>query len=158
MGVRGGCATNGGARRRRLDKRRRDNQPANIGQREEICQRTRGGRVLISRGCGRGSVKRTRGGGVNTTTSRQTRDNDGDDEGEGDGDGDGKCRAAAITGLGECPPSSSQLRLWMRSRRQWRRPWSSRLRLRSRSRWSMPMAVTAVSPSSVAHLSQRGAG
>ncbi len=109
MDARGGCATKGDARRRRRDNRRRDNQPANIGQREEMCQRTRGGEAFISRGCGGGRVERTRGGGVNTTTSRQTRDNDGDDEGEGDGDGDGKCRSAAITGLGEHPPSSLQL-------------------------------------------------
>ena len=158
MDARGGCATKGDARRRRRDKRRRDNQPANIGQREEMRQRTRGGEAFISRGCGGGRVERTRGGGVNTTTSRQTRDNDGDDEGEGDGDGDGKCRAAAITGLGERPPSSSRLRLWMRSRRRWRRPWSSRLRLRPRSRRTTPMAATAASPSSVAPLLRRGAG
>ena len=156
MDARGGCATKGDARRRQRDKRRRDNQPANIGQREEMRQLTRGGGALISRGCGGGRVKRTRGGGINTTTSRQTRDNDGDDEGEGDGDGDGKCRAAAITGLGERPPSSSQLRLWMRSRRQRQRPWSLQLRLQPRSRWTMPMAATAASPLSVARLSRRG--
>ena len=158
MDARGGCATKGDARRRRRDKRRRDNKPANIGQREEMRQRTRGGGALISRGCGGGRVKRTRGGGVDTTTSRQTRDNHGGGEGEGDGNGDGKCPAAAITGLGERPPSSSRLRLWMRSRRQRRRPWSSRLRLRPRSRRTTPMAATAASPSSVARLSRRGAG
>ncbi len=158
MDARGGCVTKGDARRRRRDKRRCDNQPANIGQWEEMHQRTRGGGALISRGCGGGRVERTRGGDVNTTTSRQTRDNDGNDEGEGDGDGDGKCGAAAIMGLGECPPSSSQLRLRMRSRRRRRRPWSSRLRLRPRSRRTTPMAATAASPLSVARLSRRGAG
>ncbi len=158
MDARGGCATKGDARRRRRDKRRRDSQPANIGQREEMRQRTRGGGALISRGCGGGRVERTRGGGVNTTNSRQTRDNDGDDEGEGDGDGDGKCHAATITGLGERPPSSLRLRLWMHSRRRWQRPWSSRLRLRPRSRRTTPMAATTASPSSVAHLSRRGVG
>ena len=61
---------------------------------------------MICRGCGGGRVERTRGGGVNTTTSQQTRDNHGDGEEEGDGDGDGKYRAATITGLGERPPSS----------------------------------------------------
>jgi len=158
MDTRSCCATKGDARRRRRDKRRRDSQPANISQREEMRQRTRGGEALISRGCGGGRVERTRGGGVNTTTSRQTtRDNHGDDEGEGDGDGDGKCRAAAFTGLGERPPSSLRLRLWMRSRQRRRRPWSSRLRLRPRSRQMTPTAATAVSPSSVARLSRRGA-
>ena len=83
MDARGGCATKGDARRRRRDKRRRDNQPANIGQREEMRQRTRGGGALISRGCGGGRVERMIGGGVNMTTSRQTRGNDGYDEGEG---------------------------------------------------------------------------
>ena len=39
---------------------------------------------------GGGRVKRTRGGGINATTSRQTRDDPG---GKSDGDGDGKCRA-----------------------------------------------------------------
>ena len=107
MNARGGCATKGDARRRRRDKRRRDNQPANRGKLEEMRQWTRGGGALISRGFGGGRVERTRGGGVNTTTSQQTRDNHGDGEEEGDGDGDGKCRAAAITGLGERPPSSS---------------------------------------------------
>jgi hypothetical protein len=91
--------------------RRCYNQPANIGKWEEMRQRTRSGGALISRGYDGGRVERTRGGGVNTTTSRQTRDNHGDDEGEGDVDGNGKCRAAAITGLGEHPPSSSRLRL-----------------------------------------------
>ena len=129
MDARGGCAMKGDARRRRRYNRQRDNQPANRGKREEMRQRTRGGMALISRGCGGGRVKRTRGGGVDTTTSWQMRDNHSDGEGEGDGDGDRKCRAAAITGLGEHPPRSSRLRLWMRSRRQWRWPWSSRLRL-----------------------------
>ena len=138
MDARGGCATKGNARWRRRDKRRRDNQPANRGKREEMRQRTRGGRALISRGCGGGRVERTRGRGVNTTTSRQTRDNHGDGKGEGDGNGNGKCRAAAITGLGKRPPKSSRLRLWMRSRRQRRRPWSSRLRLRPCSRRTTP--------------------
>ena len=155
MDARGSCATKGDARRRQRDKRRRDNQPANRGKREEMRQRSRGGKALISRGCGGGRVERTRGGGINTTISRQTRDNHGDGEGEGDSDGDGKCRAAAITGLGQRPPSSSLLRLWMRSRRQRRRrPWSLQLRLRQRSRRTMPMAATAASPSSVARLSQ----
>ena len=134
MNARDGCATKGDARRRQHNKRRCDNQPANIGKQEEMRQRTRCGGALISRECGGGRVKRTRGGGVNTTTSWQTRDNHGDDKGEGDGDGDGKCRAAAITGLGERPPRSSRLRLWLHSRRRQRRPWSSRLRLRPHSR------------------------
>ena len=160
MNARGGCATKakGDARRRRRNKRQCDNQPANIGKREEMRQQTRVGGTLISRGCGGGRVERTTGGGVNTTTSRQMRDNHGDDEGEGDGDGNGKCRATAITGLGERPPSSLRLRLWMRSRRQWRRPWSSRLRLRPRSRRTTPMAATAALPSLVARLSWWGTG
>ena len=157
MDGRGGCVTKCNVRRRWRDKRRRNNQPANRGKREEIRQRTRGGGALIGRGCDGGRVKRTRGGGVDTTTSRQTRDNHGGGEGEGDVDGDGKFRAATITGLGERPPRSSQLRLWLRSRRQRRRPWSSRLRLRPRSRRTTPMAATAASPSSVARLSRRGA-
>ena len=95
---------------------RRDNQPANRGKREEMRQRTRGGVALIGRGCGGGRVERTRGGGVDTTTSRQTRDNHGGGEGEGEGGGDGKCRATAITGLGEHLPRSLRLRLWLRSR------------------------------------------
>jgi len=107
MDARGGRATKGDARRRRRYKRQRDKQPANRGKQEEMSQRTRGGGALISRGCGGGRVERTRGGGVDTTTSRQMRDNHGDGEGEGDGDGDGKCRAAAITVLGERPPRFS---------------------------------------------------
>ena len=134
MDARDGCATKGNARWRQRDKRRRDNQPANSGKREEMHQQTRGSGALISSGYGGGRVERTRGGGVDTTTSWQTRDNHGGGEGEGDGDGDGKCRAAAITGLGERPPRSSQLRLWLHSRRRQRRPWSSRLRLRPHSR------------------------
>jgi hypothetical protein len=134
MDARDGCATKGDARQRRRDKRQRDNQPANRGKWEEMHQRTRGGGALISSGYGGGRVERTRGGGVDTPTSLQTRDNHGDGEGEGDGDGDGKCCAAAITGLGERPPRSSRLRLWLHSRRRQWRPWSSRLRLRPRSR------------------------
>jgi len=56
-----------------------------------------------------------RGGDVDTTTSRQRRDNHGGGEGEGDGDGDRKCCATAITGLGERPPRSLRLKLWLRS-------------------------------------------
>ena len=41
----------------------------------------------------RGRVERTRGGGIDATTSRQTRDFCGSGESNGDGDGDGKCRA-----------------------------------------------------------------
>ena len=131
MDARDECATKGDARRRRRDKRQRDNQPANMHQ------RTRGGGALISSGYGGGRVERTRGGGVDMTTSWQTRDNHGGGEGEGDGDGDGKCRAAAITGLGERPPRSSRLRFWLRSRRRQQRPWSSWLRLRPRSSGTM---------------------
>jgi len=66
MDARGGCATKGDARRRRRNKRRRDNKPANIGQWEEMRQRTRGGGALISRGCGGGRVERMIGGGETT--------------------------------------------------------------------------------------------
>ena len=59
---------------------------------------------MIGRGCGGGRVKRTRGGGIDTTTSRQMRDNHGGDKGEGDGDGDKKIRNATITGLGDDHP------------------------------------------------------
>jgi hypothetical protein len=78
------------------------------GKWEERHQRTRGDGASIGRGCalrGEGRVKRTRGGGIDATTSWQTRDNhgggksDGDgamamvmatrNAGEGDGDGDG---------------------------------------------------------------------
>ena len=111
MDVRGGCSMKGNARHTWCDKRQHNHQPANRGKREERCKQTRGGRALIGRGCGGGRVERTRGEGVDTTTSRQTRDNHGNGEGEGDGDGNGKCRAAAITGLGERPPKSSWLRL-----------------------------------------------
>jgi len=117
MDVRGGCVTKGNARRRMRYNRRRDNQPENSGKREVMRQRTRGGGALIIIGCGGGRVKRTRGGGIDTTTSWQTRDNHGDGEGEGDDDGDGKCHAATITGLGERQPRSSRLKLWMRKRR-----------------------------------------
>ena len=43
----------------------------------------------------RGRVERTRGGGIDALTSRQTRDfcGGGESNGDGDGDGDGKCRA-----------------------------------------------------------------
>jgi len=74
MDARGGCATKGDARRRRRDKRRcDDNKPANIGQREEMRQRTRGGEALISRGCGGGRVERMIGGGK--TTMAMTKEN-----------------------------------------------------------------------------------
>ena len=65
-----------------------------------------GKRGAIGRGCGGGRVERGRGGGVNTTTSRQTRDNPVGNEGEGNGDGDGnkKCRADTMTGLGDDRP------------------------------------------------------
>ncbi len=46
------------------------------GKREERHQRTRGDGALIGRGCelrGGGRVKRTRGGGIDATTSRQMR-------------------------------------------------------------------------------------
>ena len=61
-------------------------------------------RGAIGRGCGGGRVERTRGGGVDMTTSLQTRDNHGGSEGEGDGDDDEKCRTGAITGLGDDHP------------------------------------------------------
>ena len=63
-----------------------------------------GKRGTIGRGWGGGRVKRTRGGGVDMTTSLQTRDNHGGSEGGGDSDGDEKSRAGAITGLGDDRP------------------------------------------------------
>ena len=54
---------------------------------------------------------RTGGGGI------LTRDNHGGGNGEGEGNGDRKCRPTAIMALGEHPPRSLQLRLWLRSRR-----------------------------------------
>jgi hypothetical protein len=42
---------------------------------------------------GRGRVERTRGGGIDATTSRQTRDNRGGGESKGNNDGNRKCRA-----------------------------------------------------------------
>jgi len=115
MDARGGCATKGNARRRWRNNMRCHNQPANRGKQEKMRQRTRVGRALIGRGCGGGRVKRTRGGGVDRTTSQQMRDNHGGGEGEGDGNGDSKCRATAITGLGESPPRSLRLTIWPRS-------------------------------------------
>ncbi len=41
---------------------------------------------------GGGRVKRMRGGGINTTTSRRTRDYRGGGKSDGDGNGDGECR------------------------------------------------------------------
>ncbi len=43
----------------------------------------------------RGRVVRTRGGGIDATTSRRTRDfcGGGESNGDGNGNGDGKCRA-----------------------------------------------------------------
>ena len=43
----------------------------------------------------------TRGGVVDTTTSRQTRDDHGNGKGHGDCDGNEKCLAAAVTGFGD---------------------------------------------------------
>ena len=147
MDARVGCAMKGDARRRRRYNRQRDNQPANRGKREEMRQRTSGGGALIAEVAAEAESR-----------GREAGDNHGDGEGEGDGDGDRKCRAAAITGLGECPPRSSRLRLWMRStRRRWR-PWSLRLRLRPRSRQTTPMTATTALPSLVARLLRRGAG
>ncbi len=69
-----------------------------------------GKRGAIGRGWGRGRVERTRGGGVNTTTSPKMRDNPVGSEGGGDGDGDGngdeKFCADTITGLGDDHPCS----------------------------------------------------
>jgi hypothetical protein len=57
----------------------------------------------VSRSRSRGSVERTRGGGIDTTTSRRRRDFCGGDEsnsgGDGDGDGDGKCRPSLSRNL-----------------------------------------------------------
>ncbi len=75
MEARSGCAMKGDANRRRCDKRRRENQLADRGKQKERHQWTRGGRGLVGRGCGRGRVKRMKGGCVDTTTIRQTRDN-----------------------------------------------------------------------------------
>jgi hypothetical protein len=61
-------------------------------------------RGAIGRGCGGDRVERTRGGGVDMTTSLQTRDNHGGSNGEGDGDGTKKCCAGAITVLGDDRP------------------------------------------------------
>ena len=41
---------------------------------------------------GGGRVKRMRGGGINTTTSRRTRDYRGGGKSDGDGNGDRECR------------------------------------------------------------------
>ena len=65
------------------------------GKQEERCQQTRVDGALIGRGCalrGRGIVERTRGGGIDKTTSWRTRDGRGGGKSNGDGDGDGKCR------------------------------------------------------------------
>ena len=43
----------------------------------------------------------TRGGVVDTTTSRQTRDDHSNGKGHGDCDGNEKCLAAAVTGFGD---------------------------------------------------------
>ncbi len=74
------CATKGDTRRRHAttgdattSRRTRDKQ-------EERRQWTRGNRASIGQGCAfrcGGRVKRMRGGGINTTTSRQKRDNHG---------------------------------------------------------------------------------
>ena len=104
MVARDGCVTKDDARRRRCNKRRHNNQPANRGKREEMCQQTRDGGVLIGRGCGRGKVERTRGRGVDTTTSRQLRDNHGGGKGEDDDKVGKKFHAATITGLDDDQP------------------------------------------------------
>ena len=50
----------------------------------------------------RGRVERTRGGGIDATTSRRTRDfcGGGESNGDGNGDGGGKCRAPLSRNLG----------------------------------------------------------
>ena len=74
------------------DNRQRDNQPGNkrqMGGEAPADKRQRGldrPRLHVER---RGRVKRTRGGGIDTTTSRQTRDNRGGDESNVNGNGDG---------------------------------------------------------------------
>ena len=67
-----------------------DEQEAN-GKRGARGQEVTGPRGVLRSG---GRVERTRGGGINTTTSRRTRDFccSGKSDGDDDGHGDGKCR------------------------------------------------------------------
>jgi hypothetical protein len=64
------------------------------GKREEMHQQTKGDGALIGQGCvlrGGGRVNRTRGGGIDTTTSWKMRGNRGSSN--GNSDGNMKCRA-----------------------------------------------------------------
>ena len=65
------------------------------GKWEERRQRTRGDGASMGILRSRGRVERTRGGGIDGTTSRQTRDfcGGGESNGDSNGNGDGKCRA-----------------------------------------------------------------
>ena len=59
---------------------------------------------MIGRDCGGGKVERMRGGGVEMIARRKTRDNHGGGKEENDGNCGKKCRAVAITGLGDGRP------------------------------------------------------
>ena len=90
-----GCSTKGDARRRRTITDDGTTSRQTRGKWEERRQRTRGDGALMGVLRSRGRVERTRGGGIDATTSRRTRDfcGGGESNGDGDGNGDGKCRA-----------------------------------------------------------------
>ena len=75
------------------NNRQCDKQPMNKRQTGREAQGTRGDRASMGVESG-GRVERTRGGGINMTTSRQTRDfcSGSESDGDDDGRGDGKCR------------------------------------------------------------------
>ena len=88
----GSCATKGDARRRHATTGDATTSRQTRDKREERRQQTRGNGASIGRGCafkGGGRVKRMRGGGINTTTSRRTRDYRGGGKSNGDGNGNG---------------------------------------------------------------------
>jgi hypothetical protein len=89
-----GCPTKGGARRRRTITDDTTTSRQTRGKWEERRQRTRGDGASMGVLRSRGKVERTRGGGIDATTSRRTRDfcGGGESNGIGDGNGDGKCR------------------------------------------------------------------
>ena len=136
------CATKGDARRRHTTTGDATTSRRTRDKREERCQQTSGDGASIGRGCafrGRGRVERMRGGGINTTTSRRTRDYRGGGKSDGDDNGDGECRtppswdlaATALVLVAE--PAATLIA-------------------------AMPMAATAVSPSSAARLLRQGVG
>ena len=96
MDVCGGCVTKSDVRRRHATTGDVTTSRRTRGKREERHQQTRGnGGASIGQGYalrGVGSVVRMRGGGINTTTSRQTRDYRGGGKSDGDSNGGGECR------------------------------------------------------------------